>query len=58
MTNVNQRESGVVSEFVRELESGDWANAANESSVNAIRAVIAAFTSSAEDRTIRLNEVR
>ncbi len=57
MTNVNQRESGVMSEFVRELETGDWSNAANESSVNAIRAVIAAFQSSAEDRTIHLKEM-
>lgn len=54
MTNYNQRESGVIREFIRELETGDWINAANQSSVNAIRAVIAAFASSREDRTIKL----
>ena len=54
MTNRNQRESGMVREFVRELETGDWCNAADDRSVNAIRAVLAAFTSSREDRTIKL----
>ena len=54
MTNLNQRESGMVREFVRELKTGDWSNAADDRSVNAIRAVLAAFTSSREDRTIKL----
>lgn len=54
LTNVNQRESGVIAEFVRELETGVWTNAADERSVNALRAVRAAFQSSEEDRTIRL----
>jgi predicted dehydrogenase len=54
MTNLNQRESGMVREFVRELITGEWTHAANESSVNAIRAVLSAFQSSAEDRTIKL----
>lgn len=54
LTNVNQRESGVIAEFVNELESGVWTHAANESSVNALRAVRAAFQSSEEDRTIKL----
>ena len=54
MTNHNQKESGVIREFVYELESGDWKNAADDASVNAIRAVLAAFQSSKEDRTIKL----
>ena len=54
MTNTNQRESGVIREFIRELESGEWTNAADDRSVNALRAVLASFQSSQEDRTIKL----
>lgn len=54
MTNMDQRESGVIREFVRELEKNDWSNAADEFSVNAIRVVQASFQSSIEDRTIKL----
>ena len=54
MTNVNQRESGVIKEFVRELQNNDWRNSADEFSVNAIRVVRASFQSSIEDRTIKL----
>ena len=54
MTNMDQRESGVIREFVRELEKNNWANAADEFSVNAIRVVQASFQSSIEDRTIKL----
>ena len=54
MTNTNQRESGVIREFIKELESGEWTNAADDRSVNALRAVLASFQSSQEDRTIKL----
>ena len=54
MTNQNQRESGVIREFIRELENNDWANAADDFSVNAIRVVQASFQSNEEDRTIKL----
>ena len=54
MTNTNQRESGVIRELIRELESGEWTNAADDRSVNALRAVLASFQSSQEDRTIKL----
>lgn len=54
MTNMDQRESGVIREFIRELEKNNWANAADEFSVNAIRVVQASFQSSIEDRTIKL----
>ena len=56
MTNVNQRESGVIKEFIREIETNDWSNAADELSVNAIRVVIAGVQSSKEDRTIKFEQ--
>ena len=54
MTNLNQRESGVIREFIRELENNTWTNAADDFSVNAIRVVQASFQSNEEDRTIKL----
>ncbi len=55
-TNYNQRESGMIREFVREIQTGDWSNAADDASVNAMKAVFAAFESSRLDKTIRINE--
>lgn len=54
LTNIDQRESGVIREFIRELEEDDWVNQAGERELNALRAVLAAFASSREDRTIKL----
>ena len=50
----NKKESGMIREFVQELESGEWTNEANELSVNAIRVVLAGFESSEKDCTIQL----
>lgn len=56
MTNENQLQSGVIREFVRSIEANDLTNAAGEAEVNAMRAVLAVFKSSKEDRTIKLCE--
>ena len=53
-TDMDKRESGMIREFVRELETGDWTHEANEFSVNAIRVVLAAFESSEKDCTVKL----
>ncbi len=54
MTNENQLQSGVIREFIKAIITGDRTNAADEASVNAIRAVLAGFESSRLDRTIVL----
>lgn len=53
-TNVNQKESGMIREFIEEIELGVWKDAANERSVNAMRAVFAAFESNRLDKTIKI----
>lgn len=58
MTNVEQLESGVIREFVEEIRTGNWANAAGEMEVNAIRAILAGFESSREDKTIVLSDFK
>ncbi len=55
LTNYDQRESGMIHEFIEEIESGDWKDAANDASVNAMKAVFAAFESSRLDKTIKLS---
>lgn len=52
MTNQEQLESGVIREFIEEIRTGDWKNAAGEMEVNAIRAILAGFESSELDKTI------
>ncbi len=54
MTNTNQRESGVIRRFIQSIEDKDWSDAADERSVNAIRAVQAGFESAEKDCTIKL----
>ena len=54
MTNHDQLNSGVIREFVEEIRSGNWENEAGESEVNAIRAILAGFESSRQDKTITI----
>ncbi len=56
MTNQNQIESGVMREFIDEIISDRWTNAAGEMEVNAIRAILAGFESSRLDRTVILED--
>ena len=56
MTNEDQRQSGVIRAFVNAIEKGDYSDAADARSVNALRAVLAGFESSREDRTILLRD--
>lgn len=52
MTNEDQRNSGVIRAFVDSIFSGDRTYEAGEMEVNAIRAILAGFESSKEDKTI------
>lgn len=54
MTNADQRESGVIREFVKEILTGKWDNAAGLMEVNAIRAILAGFESSKLDKTVTI----
>ncbi len=55
MTNENQLQSGVIRRFISAIVNGDRTDAADERCVNALRAVLAAFESSKQDKTIVIN---
>lgn len=54
MTNSNQSESRVIRVFANNILSGNWTDAADESIINAMKAVFACFESSRLDRTVNI----
>ena len=52
MTNTNQRESGVIREFVRDIRESRGPSVSGESVLNAMKAVFACFESNETGRTV------